>query len=191
MSGQGRACQSQSGSSRDDDSRVRRQRLAALTPYDATRAGSHTTRECIPQRPQRHACIPWPDGRTTNVAVFARAELFILTSVSALIIGSCQRKLSPHQPWLVRRVRQLMRKLVRLSSPERRRRVVGRAPFTHDLAGCALWRTARRWRADERSGRDVPAHASCPHVQRHLAALLRPLHSMHALRILICSKGCG
>jgi len=30
VSGQGRACQSQSGSSRDDDSRVRRQRLAAL-----------------------------------------------------------------------------------------------------------------------------------------------------------------
>src|SRR5262245_43939657 len=79
-----------------------------------------------------HTCIPWPDGRTTNVAVFPRAlPFFVLTSVSALVIGSRQRELSPHEPWFVRRVRQLMRKLVRLNSSERRRRVVGRAPFTH------------------------------------------------------------
>jgi len=55
-----------------------RQRLAALTPYNATRRDPTRRGNVSPQRPQRHVCIPWPDGRTTNVAVFPRAQLFHL-----------------------------------------------------------------------------------------------------------------
>ena len=58
-----------------DDSRVRSLPAGGADSIHHDATGSRTMQECIPQM---HACIPWPDGHTTNVAVFPRAELFHL-----------------------------------------------------------------------------------------------------------------
>src|SRR5262249_14445813 len=116
-------------------------------------------------------CIP-PDARMHSMArrsyderrgLSSRATFSILTSVSMLVIGSCQRKLPPHEPWFVRRVRKLMRKLVRFNPSERRRRVVGQAPFRH----IGIDGPARKWSDTLLAGDGgVASHATRSHTRR-------------------------